>query len=189
MPICAKQVWGPSDLCLQKLSYQSWLGIDFSETICVDIVTSNNLHLGVFFVFLFFFTFFFRCRNLTFPDRLPEVSIVFIFVNEALSVILRSIHSAIDRTPAHLLKEIILVDDNSSNGKRFCFCSFLPRPEVGSYMRILEFRLILIPLAFQTLSVYFLPSSSRSCWAVFKYAQVGHVKKSMFKERMLFLYV
>uniref|UniRef100_A0A8C4JL46 Polypeptide N-acetylgalactosaminyltransferase n=1 Tax=Dromaius novaehollandiae TaxID=8790 RepID=A0A8C4JL46_DRONO len=55
------------------------------------------------------------CRNLTFPDRLPEVSIVFIFVNEALSVILRSIHSAIDRTPAHLLKEIILVDDNSNN--------------------------------------------------------------------------
>ncbi|XP_071618001.1 polypeptide N-acetylgalactosaminyltransferase 18 isoform X3 [Heliangelus exortis] len=55
------------------------------------------------------------CRNLTFPDSLPEVSIVFIFVNEALSVILRSIHSAIDRTPAHLLKEIILVDDNSNN--------------------------------------------------------------------------
>ncbi|XP_015687946.1 polypeptide N-acetylgalactosaminyltransferase 18 [Protobothrops mucrosquamatus] len=55
------------------------------------------------------------CKNLTFPESLPEVSIVFIFVNEALSVILRSIHSAIDRTPAHLLKEIILVDDNSSN--------------------------------------------------------------------------
>ncbi|XP_056658062.1 polypeptide N-acetylgalactosaminyltransferase 18 isoform X6 [Monodelphis domestica] len=55
------------------------------------------------------------CRNLSFPDSLPEVSIVFIFVNEALSVILRSIHSAIDRTPPHLLKEIILVDDNSSN--------------------------------------------------------------------------
>uniref|UniRef100_A0A8C0UKA6 Polypeptide N-acetylgalactosaminyltransferase 18 n=1 Tax=Cyanistes caeruleus TaxID=156563 RepID=A0A8C0UKA6_CYACU len=55
------------------------------------------------------------CRNLTFPESLPEVSIVFIFVNEALSVILRSIHSAINRTPAHLLKEIILVDDNSNN--------------------------------------------------------------------------
>ncbi|XP_077676228.1 polypeptide N-acetylgalactosaminyltransferase 18 isoform X2 [Eretmochelys imbricata] len=55
------------------------------------------------------------CRNLTFPNSLPEVSIVFIFVNEALSVILRSIHSAIDRTPHHLLKEIILVDDNSNN--------------------------------------------------------------------------
>ncbi|KAG8125809.1 hypothetical protein E2320_021003 [Naja naja] len=58
-----------------------------------------------------------RCKNLTFPENLPEVSIVFIFVNEALSVILRSIHSAIDRTPAHLLKEIILVDDNSNNGE------------------------------------------------------------------------
>lgn len=58
-----------------------------------------------------------RCRNLSFPDSLPEMSIVFIFVNEALSVLLRSIHSAIERTPPHLLKEIILVDDNSSNGE------------------------------------------------------------------------
>lgn len=58
-----------------------------------------------------------RCKNLTFPESLPEVSVVFIFVNEALSVILRSIHSAINRTPAHLLKEIILVDDNSNNGE------------------------------------------------------------------------
>ncbi|XP_007954941.1 polypeptide N-acetylgalactosaminyltransferase 18 [Orycteropus afer afer] len=59
------------------------------------------------------------CRNLSFPDSLPEVSIVFIFVNEALSVLLRSIHSAIERTPSHLLKEIILVDDNSSNETRY----------------------------------------------------------------------
>ncbi|MED6275147.1 Polypeptide N-acetylgalactosaminyltransferase 18, partial [Characodon lateralis] len=56
------------------------------------------------------------CRNITYPLNLPQVSIVFIFVNEALSVILRSIHSAINRTPSHLLKEIILVDDNSNNG-------------------------------------------------------------------------
>ncbi|KAG8541037.1 hypothetical protein GDO81_029835, partial [Engystomops pustulosus] len=55
------------------------------------------------------------CKNLTYPEHLPQVSIAFIFVNEALSVILRSIHSAIDRTPPELLKEIILVDDNSSN--------------------------------------------------------------------------
>uniref|UniRef100_A0A8C7Y3S3 Polypeptide N-acetylgalactosaminyltransferase n=1 Tax=Oryzias sinensis TaxID=183150 RepID=A0A8C7Y3S3_9TELE len=57
------------------------------------------------------------CRNITYPLSLPQVSIVFIFVNEALSVILRSIHSAISRTPSHLLKEIILVDDNSSNNE------------------------------------------------------------------------
>ncbi|XP_043938025.1 polypeptide N-acetylgalactosaminyltransferase 18 [Protopterus annectens] len=55
------------------------------------------------------------CRNITYPANLPQLSIVFIFVNEAPSVILRSIHSAINRTPADLLKEIILVDDCSNN--------------------------------------------------------------------------
>ena len=44
------------------------------------------------------------------------ISIIFIFVNEALSVILRSVHSAVNHTPTHLLKEIILVDDNSDEG-------------------------------------------------------------------------
>uniref|UniRef100_A0A672P080 Polypeptide N-acetylgalactosaminyltransferase n=1 Tax=Sinocyclocheilus grahami TaxID=75366 RepID=A0A672P080_SINGR len=53
------------------------------------------------------------CKNMSYPSNLPQVSIVFIFVNEALSVILRSIHSAMNRTPRHLLKEIILVDDNN----------------------------------------------------------------------------
>ncbi|CAG5856178.1 unnamed protein product [Menidia menidia] len=57
------------------------------------------------------------CRNITYSLNLPQVSIVFIFVNEAFSVILRSIHSAINRTPSHLLKEIILVDDNSNNNE------------------------------------------------------------------------
>lgn len=63
------------------------------------------------------------CRNISYPSSLPQVSIIFIFVNEALSVILRSVHSAIHRTPSHLLKEIILVDDNSNNGEMM----FLPR--------------------------------------------------------------
>ncbi|XP_073687724.1 polypeptide N-acetylgalactosaminyltransferase 18a [Garra rufa] len=57
------------------------------------------------------------CRNISYPSSLPQVSIIFIFVNEALSVILRSIHSVIHRTPSHLLKEIILVDDNSNNAE------------------------------------------------------------------------
>uniref|UniRef100_A0A9J8AAA4 UDP-N-acetyl-alpha-D-galactosamine:polypeptide N-acetylgalactosaminyltransferase 18a n=2 Tax=Cyprinus carpio TaxID=7962 RepID=A0A9J8AAA4_CYPCA len=57
------------------------------------------------------------CRNISYPSSLPQVSIIFIFVNEALSVILRSVHSAIHRTPSHLLKEIILVDDNSNNAE------------------------------------------------------------------------
>ncbi|XP_028938645.1 polypeptide N-acetylgalactosaminyltransferase 17 isoform X2 [Ornithorhynchus anatinus] len=54
-----------------------------------------------------------KCKELKYAKDLPQISIIFIFVNEALSVILRSVHSAVNHTPAHLLKEIILVDDNS----------------------------------------------------------------------------
>ncbi|KAG5280885.1 hypothetical protein AALO_G00065100 [Alosa alosa] len=56
-----------------------------------------------------------KCKPLSYPDDLPQISVVFIFVNEALSVILRSVHSVVNHTPAHLLKEIILVDDNSDS--------------------------------------------------------------------------
>ncbi|CAF95206.1 unnamed protein product, partial [Tetraodon nigroviridis] len=55
------------------------------------------------------------CRNMTYSSDFPQLSLIFIFVNEALSVLLRSIHTAIQRTPSHLLKEIILVDDHSNS--------------------------------------------------------------------------
>ncbi|XP_041650741.1 polypeptide N-acetylgalactosaminyltransferase 18a [Cheilinus undulatus] len=55
------------------------------------------------------------CRNISYSSDLPQLSIIFIFVNEALSVLLRSVHTAIQRTPSHLLKEIILVDDHSNS--------------------------------------------------------------------------
>ncbi|KAJ0063809.1 hypothetical protein NL108_006778 [Boleophthalmus pectinirostris] len=56
-----------------------------------------------------------QCKTLNYPRDLPQISLIFIFVDEALSVILRSVHSAVNYTPAHLLKEIILVDDNSED--------------------------------------------------------------------------
>ncbi|XP_062930151.1 polypeptide N-acetylgalactosaminyltransferase 9 isoform X2 [Mobula hypostoma] len=56
-----------------------------------------------------------KCRQMTYLPKLPQIAVVFIFVNEALSVILRSVHSVVNHTPPHLLKEIILVDDNSDN--------------------------------------------------------------------------
>ncbi|XP_071009136.1 polypeptide N-acetylgalactosaminyltransferase 9-like [Oncorhynchus clarkii lewisi] len=56
-----------------------------------------------------------KCKLMTYPDDLPQMTVVFIFVNEALSVILRSVHSLVNHTPAHILKEIILVDDNSDS--------------------------------------------------------------------------
>ncbi|XP_075898868.1 polypeptide N-acetylgalactosaminyltransferase 18a [Nelusetta ayraudi] len=55
------------------------------------------------------------CRNMSYSSDLPQLSIIFIFVNEALSVLLRSVHTAIQRTPPQLLKEIILVDDHSNS--------------------------------------------------------------------------
>nr|XP_023693487.1 probable polypeptide N-acetylgalactosaminyltransferase 8 isoform X1 [Paramormyrops kingsleyae]XP_023693496.1 probable polypeptide N-acetylgalactosaminyltransferase 8 isoform X1 [Paramormyrops kingsleyae]XP_023693505.1 probable polypeptide N-acetylgalactosaminyltransferase 8 isoform X1 [Paramormyrops kingsleyae]XP_023693514.1 probable polypeptide N-acetylgalactosaminyltransferase 8 isoform X1 [Paramormyrops kingsleyae] len=56
-----------------------------------------------------------RCVNRVYPENLPTISVVLIYLDEAASVIQRAVQSIIARTPAHLLKEIILVDDHSSN--------------------------------------------------------------------------
>ena len=52
----------------------------------------------------------------SYPKDLPSIGVVLIYLDEALSVIKRAMRSIIDRTPKNLLKEIIMVDDNSSNG-------------------------------------------------------------------------
>ncbi|XP_061852404.1 polypeptide N-acetylgalactosaminyltransferase 11 isoform X4 [Colius striatus] len=54
-----------------------------------------------------------KCREKSYPSDLPSASVVICFYNEALSALLRTVHSVLDRTPAHLLHEVILVDDNS----------------------------------------------------------------------------
>lgn len=59
-----------------------------------------------------------RCLQKTYPSQLPSLSVILIFMNEALSIIQRAITSIINRTPSQLLKEIILVDDFSSNGEQ-----------------------------------------------------------------------
>lgn len=58
----------------------------------------------------------FRCKKKIYDDVLPTASIVIIFYNEPLSVLLRTVHSILRETPAKLLKEILLVDDGSDEG-------------------------------------------------------------------------
>ncbi|XP_019743055.1 polypeptide N-acetylgalactosaminyltransferase 11 isoform X2 [Hippocampus comes] len=54
-----------------------------------------------------------RCGAEAYPEDLPAASVVICFFNEAISALTRTVRSVLDRTPARLLHEIILVDDHS----------------------------------------------------------------------------
>ncbi|XP_061644167.1 probable polypeptide N-acetylgalactosaminyltransferase 8 isoform X2 [Phyllopteryx taeniolatus] len=56
-----------------------------------------------------------RCVGKKYPADLPSLSVVLIYLDEALSIIKRAVRSIVDKTPAALLREIILVDDHSAN--------------------------------------------------------------------------
>ncbi|KAK3605647.1 hypothetical protein CHS0354_032598 [Potamilus streckersoni] len=57
---------------------------------------------------------FINCKKIKYPKGLPTASVIIPFYDEWPSLLLRTVYSVVNRTPRHLLEEIILVDDGST---------------------------------------------------------------------------
>jgi polypeptide N-acetylgalactosaminyltransferase len=84
----------------EKLYKVNGFNAALSDKIAVDRAVPDIRHKG--------------CKTKKYLKDLPSVSVIVPFHNEHWTTLLRTAHSVVNRSPAHLLKEIILVDDFSS---------------------------------------------------------------------------
>uniref|UniRef100_A0A5K3ESE1 Polypeptide N-acetylgalactosaminyltransferase n=1 Tax=Mesocestoides corti TaxID=53468 RepID=A0A5K3ESE1_MESCO len=55
-----------------------------------------------------------ECLAINYPFKLPTASVIIVFFNEPFRLVMRTVFSVVNRSPPFLLKEVILVDDGST---------------------------------------------------------------------------